>query len=212
MPELTITTSEAFGNQRLGVVVFQGMIKFNGPGSNFWGQSDLSSGWPASHHALIARPDKEKSPGSGSSRGLELEGCAIRQIGACPPQTQGWRGRGSSSNPHVQAPSTKLDSKMYRSLEEAGKRQYPGSTVLPGILTTYADMALLRARGIESYGFGSALLIAMSSASLRHRSYELVSRPTQQLVSKFEERFGGGVSREAKVMIEFPVIGLFGSE
>ena len=48
---------------------------------------------------------------------------------------------------------------MYRALEEAGKRQYPGSTVLPGMLNIYTDMALLRARGIQSYGFGSALTL-----------------------------------------------------
>ena len=48
---------------------------------------------------------------------------------------------------------------MYRALEEAGKRQYPGSTVLPGMLNGYTDMALLRARGIQSYGFGSALTL-----------------------------------------------------
>lgn len=57
------------------------------------------------------------------------------------------------------APPSKLDSEMYRALEEAGKRQYPGSTVLPGMLTGYTDMALLRARGIQSYGFGSALTL-----------------------------------------------------
>lgn len=60
-----------------------------------------------------------------------------------------------SSRP-VAAPS-RLDNAMYRALETAGKRSYPGSIVLPGMLTGYTDMALLRAKGIQSYGIGPAM-------------------------------------------------------
>lgn len=55
------------------------------------------------------------------------------------------------------APPSGLDTEMYRALEQAGKREYPGSIVLPGMLSAYTDMALLRARGIQSYGIGPAL-------------------------------------------------------
>jgi len=55
------------------------------------------------------------------------------------------------------APPSRLDNEMYRALEQAGKRSYPGSTVLPGMLTGYTDMALLRAKGVQSYGIGPAL-------------------------------------------------------
>ncbi|HWQ93496.1 MAG TPA: M20/M25/M40 family metallo-hydrolase [Clostridia bacterium] len=55
------------------------------------------------------------------------------------------------------APPSSLNNEMYRALEQAGGRAYPGSTVLPGMLTGYTDMALLRARGIQSYGCGPAL-------------------------------------------------------
>ena len=52
------------------------------------------------------------------------------------------------------APPSRLDNDMYRALERAGKLIYPGATVLPGMLTGYTDMALLRAKGIQSYGIG----------------------------------------------------------
>jgi len=42
-------------------------------------------------------------------------------------------------------------------LERAGKRVYPGSTVLPGMLTAATDMAQLRAKGVQSYGIGPAM-------------------------------------------------------
>ena len=55
------------------------------------------------------------------------------------------------------APPSQLDNEMYRALERASERVYPGSTVLPSMLTGYTDMALLRAKGVQSYGIGPAL-------------------------------------------------------
>src|SRR6202521_4152204 len=53
------------------------------------------------------------------------------------------------------APS-RLDTDMYRALEKAGNRVYPGSTTLPMMLTGATDMAQLRAKGVQCYGIGSA--------------------------------------------------------
>lgn len=55
------------------------------------------------------------------------------------------------------APPSRLDNEMYRALEKSGKQIYPGSTTLPGMLTGYTDMSLLRAKGIQSYGIGPAI-------------------------------------------------------
>src|SRR5579864_2029573 len=52
---------------------------------------------------------------------------------------------------------SRLDTEMYRALEQAAKRVYPGCTVLPGMLTAATDMAQLRAKGIQSYGIGPAM-------------------------------------------------------
>lgn len=55
------------------------------------------------------------------------------------------------------APPSGLNTEMYRALERAGQRVYPGAVVLPGMMTAATDMALLRAKGVQSYGIGPAL-------------------------------------------------------
>jgi acetylornithine deacetylase/succinyl-diaminopimelate desuccinylase-like protein len=54
------------------------------------------------------------------------------------------------------SPATRLDTEMYRVLEEVSKRMYPGVTVLPSMSTGSSDKAQLRAKGQESYGIGPA--------------------------------------------------------
>ncbi len=53
------------------------------------------------------------------------------------------------------APS-RLDNEMYRALENAAKRSFPASAVLPTMGTGATDMSYLRAKGIQSYGIGPA--------------------------------------------------------
>lgn len=55
------------------------------------------------------------------------------------------------------APPSRIDTEMFRALEHASQRVYPGSTTLPTLLTGATDMAQLRARGIQSYGIGPAV-------------------------------------------------------
>ncbi len=55
------------------------------------------------------------------------------------------------------APPSRLDTEMFRALERAAERVYPGATVLPTMMTGATDMAQLRAKGIQSYGIGSAV-------------------------------------------------------
>ena len=52
------------------------------------------------------------------------------------------------------APPSQLDTEMFRVLEAAAKRLYPGSVVLPGMLTGATDMAYLREKGVQCYGIG----------------------------------------------------------
>jgi acetylornithine deacetylase/succinyl-diaminopimelate desuccinylase-like protein len=54
------------------------------------------------------------------------------------------------------APPSRLDTEMYRALERAAARVYPGATMVPAMLTGATDMAQLRAKGIQSYGIGPA--------------------------------------------------------
>ena len=52
------------------------------------------------------------------------------------------------------SPASRLDTEMYRVLEQVSKRMYPGSTVLPTMSTGASDKAQLRAKGMQSYGMG----------------------------------------------------------
>ncbi len=54
------------------------------------------------------------------------------------------------------SPASRLDTEMYRVLEQVSKQMYPGITVLPSMSTGASDKAQLRAKGIESYGIGPA--------------------------------------------------------
>jgi acetylornithine deacetylase/succinyl-diaminopimelate desuccinylase-like protein len=56
-----------------------------------------------------------------------------------------------------EAPASRLDTDVYRTIEQVSKRMYPGSVVLPSMSTGASDMAQLRAKGIQSYGIGPAV-------------------------------------------------------
>ena len=49
---------------------------------------------------------------------------------------------------------SRLDSEMFRVIENANKKVYPGAVTLPSMLTGATDMAQLRAKGVQSYGIG----------------------------------------------------------
>jgi acetylornithine deacetylase/succinyl-diaminopimelate desuccinylase-like protein len=50
---------------------------------------------------------------------------------------------------------SKLDSEMFRALEGAQAKLFPGSVTLPLMLTGATDSAQLRAKGVQAYGLGS---------------------------------------------------------
>jgi acetylornithine deacetylase/succinyl-diaminopimelate desuccinylase-like protein len=54
------------------------------------------------------------------------------------------------------SPATRLDTAMYRVLEQVSRQMYPGVTVLPSMSTGASDKAQLRAKGQQSYGIGPA--------------------------------------------------------
>jgi acetylornithine deacetylase/succinyl-diaminopimelate desuccinylase-like protein len=54
------------------------------------------------------------------------------------------------------SPASRLDTEMYRRMEQVARMIYPGAVVLPSMSTGASDQAQLRARGIESYGIGPA--------------------------------------------------------
>ncbi len=54
------------------------------------------------------------------------------------------------------SPASRLDTEMYRMMEQVAKATYPGAAVLPSMSTGASDQAQLRAKGIQSYGIGPA--------------------------------------------------------
>ncbi len=52
------------------------------------------------------------------------------------------------------SPPSGLDNEMFRALEAVTARLYPGAVTLPTMLTGATDMAQIRARGTQCYGFG----------------------------------------------------------
>ena len=53
----------------------------------------------------------------------------------------------------VSRPS-RLDTDMFRALERTQQRMFPGAITLPSMSSGATDMAQLRAKGVEAYGFG----------------------------------------------------------
>ena len=63
------------------------------------------------------------------------------------------------------APPSRVDNEMFRALEGVSRRMFPRSVVLPLMLTGATDMAQLRAKGVQCYGFGAV----RDEARLRRR-------------------------------------------
>jgi acetylornithine deacetylase/succinyl-diaminopimelate desuccinylase-like protein len=82
------------------------------------------------------------------------------------------------------APSSRLDSDMYRALEKVSAAMYPGSTVLPTMSTGATDMAQLRAKGIQSYGIGPA---STESDTINYGAHSDVERLAESSLYRFVE-------------------------
>jgi len=52
------------------------------------------------------------------------------------------------------APPSAIDTPMFRAIENAQRKVYPGLSTLPSMLTGATDMSFLRAKGVPSYGIG----------------------------------------------------------
>lgn len=83
-----------------------------------------------------------------------------------------------------EAPPSRLDTEMYRMLEQVTQRMYPGCVVLPSMSTGATDMAQLRAKGIQSYGIGPA---ATDEDRAHYGAHSDVERMLESSVYKFVE-------------------------
>lgn len=80
------------------------------------------------------------------------------------------------------SPVSRLDTEMYRIMEQVAKTIYPGATVLPSMSTGASDQAQLRAKGIPSYGIGPA---STESDSLNYPAHGDVERLAESSLYPF---------------------------
>jgi acetylornithine deacetylase/succinyl-diaminopimelate desuccinylase-like protein len=93
-----------------------------------------------------------------------------------------------------EAPSSRLDTEMYRALEQVARKMYPGSVVLPAMSTGASDMAQLRAKGIQSYGIGPAVT---EEDRLQYGAHSDVERLLESSLYRFVEFTWNAVSEVA---------------
>jgi acetylornithine deacetylase/succinyl-diaminopimelate desuccinylase-like protein len=82
------------------------------------------------------------------------------------------------------SPASRLDTEMYRIMEQVAKKMYPGATILPSMSTGASDKAQLRAKGIQSYGFGPA---ARQEDTISHGAHSDVERLWEPSLYSFVE-------------------------
>jgi len=76
------------------------------------------------------------------------------------------------------SPASRLDTEMYRVLEQVSKRMYDGVTILPNMSTGASDKAQLRAKGQQSYGIGPATTRQDSANFGAHSDVERLAEPS----------------------------------
>ena len=82
------------------------------------------------------------------------------------------------------SPAARLDTEMYRVLEQVSKLRYPGAVVLPTMSTGSSDNAQLRAKGMQSYGIGPA---SRDQDSVNHGAHSDVERLLESSLYDFVE-------------------------
>jgi acetylornithine deacetylase/succinyl-diaminopimelate desuccinylase-like protein len=90
----------------------------------------------------------------------------------------------ATTNLRAAGQPSRLDSEMYRAIERASARMYPGATVLPTMSTGATDMAQLRAKGIQSYGIGPA---STESDNINYGAHSDVERLLESSLYDFVE-------------------------
>lgn len=92
------------------------------------------------------------------------------------------------------SPASRLDTEMYRVMEQVAKTVYPGAAVLPSMSTGASDQAQLRAKGIQSYGIGPA---STADDALNYPAHGDVERLAESSLYPFVQYVWGVVTEIA---------------
>ena len=82
------------------------------------------------------------------------------------------------------SPPSPLDSDLYRTLVAVSTEMYPGTAVLPTMMTGATDMAQLRAKGVKAYGIGPA---STDSDTINYGAHSDVERLRESELYRFVE-------------------------
>jgi acetylornithine deacetylase/succinyl-diaminopimelate desuccinylase-like protein len=82
------------------------------------------------------------------------------------------------------SPPSPLDSDLYRALFAVSTEMYPGTSVLPTMMTGATDMAQLRAKGVRAYGIGPA---STDSDTINYGAHSDVERLRESELYRFVE-------------------------
>jgi acetylornithine deacetylase/succinyl-diaminopimelate desuccinylase-like protein len=85
------------------------------------------------------------------------------------------------------APS-RMDTEMFRALENTTKAMYTGAIVLPSMLTGATDMAQLRAKGVQAYGIGPVVDEKEGALGLAHADDEKLAVTSLHQFVEFQLR------------------------
>src|SRR5579863_9895526 len=83
------------------------------------------------------------------------------------------------------APPSRIDTEMFRALERVQQRMFPGAITLPAMLTGATDMAQLRARGVQAYGFGPIVDETEGGAGGAHADDERLAETSLEKLVEF---------------------------
>lgn len=92
------------------------------------------------------------------------------------------------------SPAARLDTEMYRVLEQVTKKVYPGAAVIPSMSTGASDMAQLRGKGQQAYGLGPA---STTNDRLQYGAHSDVERMAEASIYPFVEFVWSAVTQIA---------------
>ena len=82
-------------------------------------------------------------------------------------------------------PPSRIDTPLFQAFEKVQRRMFPGAITLPSMLTGATDMAQLRARGVEAYGFGGIIDDRDGGLSGAHTDDERIARSSLEKMVEF---------------------------
>lgn len=81
--------------------------------------------------------------------------------------------------------ASRIDTEMFRALERVQQRMFPGAITVPSMLTGATDMAQLRVRGVQAYGFGPIVDDSDSGLGGAHTDDERLAETSIQKLVEF---------------------------